>query len=70
MMTMSMDDPYQVEDCMQRQLKKHHDELHARSGCAADAWPTRCRRLGIVAAVLGVVKTMGSIDQPVEILGR
>jgi len=26
--------------------------------------------LGIVAAVLGVIKTMGSIDQPPEILGR
>jgi chemotaxis protein MotA len=31
----------------------------------ADAAPA----LGIVAAVLGVVKTMGSINQPVEILG-
>ena len=26
--------------------------------------------LGIVAAVLGVIKTMGSIDQPPEILGK
>ena len=26
--------------------------------------------LGIVAAVLGVIKTMASIDQPVEILGE
>ncbi|WP_430985801.1 MotA/TolQ/ExbB proton channel family protein, partial [Escherichia coli] len=25
--------------------------------------------IGIVAAVLGVIKTMGSIDQPVEVLG-
>jgi chemotaxis protein MotA len=69
MMTMSMDDPYQVEDCMQRQLKKHHHELHARSGALqniADALPA----LGIVAAVLGIVKTMSHIDQPVEILGR
>lgn len=31
----------------------------------ADALPA----LGIVAAVLGVIKTMGSIDQPPEILG-
>lgn len=31
----------------------------------ADALPA----LGIVAAVLGVVKTMGSIDQPPEVLG-
>jgi len=68
MMTMSMDDPYQVEDCMQRQLKKHHNELHARAAALqslADGLPA----LGIVAAVLGIVKTMGAIDQPVEVLG-
>jgi chemotaxis protein MotA len=68
MMTMSMNDPYQVEECMQRQLKKHHAELHARAAALqsmADAMPA----LGIVAAVLGVVKTMASINQPVEILG-
>jgi chemotaxis protein MotA len=68
MLTMSMDDPYQVEECMQRQLRKHHAELHARAAALqsiADAAPA----LGIVAAVLRVVKTMGSINQPVEILG-
>ena len=68
MMTMSMDDPYQVEDCMQRQLKKHHAELHRRSGAlqnVADALPA----IGIVAAVLGIIKTMASIDQPVDVLG-
>lgn len=68
MMTMSMDDPYQVEDCMQRQLKKHHKELHVRAQALqniADSLPA----IGIVAAVLGIIKTMASIDQPVEILG-
>ena len=67
-MSMSMDDPYQVEECMQRQLRKHHAELHARASSlqsVADATPA----LGIVAAVLGVVKTMASINQPVEVLG-
>ena len=67
MMTMSMDDPYQVEDCMQRQLKKHHNELHAR-GAALQSMADRLPALGIVAAVLGIVKTMGAIDQPVEVL--
>ena len=33
-------------------------------------WPTAFPRSGIVAAVLGVIKTMGSIDQPPEILGK
>ncbi|HEX6011750.1 MAG TPA: flagellar motor stator protein MotA [Geminicoccaceae bacterium] len=68
MMTMSMDDPFQVEECMQRQLRKHHAELHARAAALqsiADAAPA----LGIVAAVLGVVKTMASINEPVEVLG-
>ncbi len=68
MMTMSMDDPYQVEDCMQRQLKKHHAEAHARAAALqnlADGLPA----LGIVAAVLGVIKTMASINEPVEVLG-
>jgi chemotaxis protein MotA len=32
----------------------------------ADAFPA----LGIVAAVLGVIKTMGSINEPPEILGK
>ena len=53
---------------MQRQLRKHHAELHARSAILqsiADSAPA----LGIVAAVLGVVKTMASINEPVEILG-
>jgi chemotaxis protein MotA len=68
MMTMSMDDPFQVEECMQRQLRKHHAELHARAAAlqsVADAAPA----LGIVAAVLGVVKIMASINEPVEVLG-
>jgi chemotaxis protein MotA len=69
MMTMSMDDPYQVEDCMQRSIKKHHHEVMQRASALqniADALPA----LGIVAAVLGIVKTMSHIDQPVDILGK
>ena len=68
MMTMNLDDPHQVEDAMERQLEKHHHELlcppHALQSLA-DALPA----LGIVAAVLGVIKTMGSITQPPEVLG-
>jgi chemotaxis protein MotA len=44
----------------------HHSLKPAESlQSLADALPA----LGIVAAVLGVVKTMGSIDKPPEILG-
>jgi len=68
MTTMNFDDPYQVEDVLLKDLEKHHHEesegAHALS-VVGEAFPA----LGIVAAVLGIIKTMGSIDQPVEILG-
>jgi chemotaxis protein MotA len=68
MMTMNLEDPHQVEDAMEKQLEKHHHEglgpAHAMQSMA-DALPA----LGIVAAVLGVIKTMGSITEPPEILG-
>ncbi|WP_029087107.1 flagellar motor stator protein MotA [Brevundimonas aveniformis] len=68
MMTMNLEDPHQVEDAMEKQLEKHHHEAlaapHALQNMA-DALPA----LGIVAAVLGVIKTMGSITEPPEILG-
>ncbi len=68
MMTMNLEDPHQVEDAMEKQLEKHHHEAagppHALQSMA-DALPA----LGIVAAVLGVIKTMGSITEPPEVLG-
>jgi len=68
MMTMNLEDPHQIEDAMEKQLEKHHHEAlnapHALTALA-DALPA----LGIVAAVLGVIKTMGSITEPPEILG-
>ncbi|MET0294339.1 MAG: flagellar motor stator protein MotA [Phenylobacterium sp.] len=68
MMTMNLEDPHQVEDAMEKQLEKHHHEAQAPAGALqnmADALPA----LGIVAAVLGVIKTMGSITEPPEVLG-
>ena len=68
MMTMNLEDPHQVESAMEKQLEKHHHEAlepsHAMQSLA-DALPA----LGIVAAVLGVIKTMGSITEPPEVLG-
>jgi chemotaxis protein MotA len=68
MMTMNLDDPHQVEDAMDKQLEKHHHEAlaapHALQNMA-DGLPA----LGIVAAVLGIVKTMGAINEPPEVLG-
>ncbi|MAU41687.1 MAG: flagellar motor stator protein MotA [Kordiimonas sp.] len=68
MTTMNFDDPHQLEDVMLKDLEKHHHEAsegaHAM-GVIGEALPA----LGIVAAVLGIVKTMGSISEPVEVLG-
>ena len=61
-------DPHAVEDVMDNALKTHHhDDIRPADMLQnlADALPA----LGIVAAVLGVVKTMGSIDKPPSILG-
>ena len=69
MMTMSLEDPHQVEAAMEKQLEKHHNEALATANALqtmADGLPA----LGIVAAVLGVIKTMGAISEPPEVLGR
>jgi chemotaxis protein MotA len=68
MMTMNLEDPHQVEDAMEKQLEKHHHEALSPALALqnmADSLPA----LGIVAAVLGIVKTMGSINEPPEVLG-
>ena len=68
MMTMNLEDPHQVEDHMEKLLEKHHHEAagpaHAMQ-TMADGLPA----LGIVAAVLGVIKTMGAIESPPAVLG-
>ncbi|PFG61914.1 chemotaxis protein MotA [Thioclava sp. ES.031] len=68
MLAMNFDDKYQTEDVINRKLKKHHREVMAPASAlqtVSDALPA----IGIIAAVLGVIKTMGAIDQPPEILG-
>ncbi len=68
MVGMNADDPNQIEDVMARELKKTlAEEMHGPHALQtmADGLPA----LGIVAAVLGVIKTMSHIDQPPAILG-
>ncbi len=68
MVGMNADDPNQIEDVLARELRKTlHEELHGAHALQsmADALPA----LGIVAAVLGVIKTMSHIDQPPAVLG-
>ncbi len=66
--SMNYDDPHQVEEMLDKRLdaRKHH-ALHTSHAVqvVADALPA----LGIVAAVLGIIKTMGAIDQPPSVLG-
>ncbi len=60
--------PDAVEDVMNLAIKTHHHEALKPAVCFANlagALPA----LGIVACVLGVVKTMGAIDQPPSVLG-
>ncbi|AXC49032.1 flagellar motor stator protein MotA [Paracoccus suum] len=67
--SLNYDDPYQVEEMLSRRIALMRTEgMHVPHALqsTADALPA----LGIVAAVLGVIKTMGSIDQPPEILGK
>ena len=62
-------EPHAVEEVMDNAMKTHFHDMaepqHALQNMA-DALPA----LGIVAAVLGIVKTMGSINEPPEVLGE
>ncbi len=67
--SMNYDDPHQVEDMLDKRLAAHKAHtLHSSHAVqvVADALPA----LGIVAAVLGIIKTMGAIDEPPDILGK
>ncbi|MCM2561908.1 flagellar motor stator protein MotA [Lutimaribacter sp. EGI FJ00015] len=67
--SMNYDDPHQVEEVLEKRIDANlHHALHGSHALqtVADGLPA----LGIVAAVLGVIKTMASIDQPPEVLGK
>ena len=66
---MNFNNPHQVEELIEKQLEEmHHERMHGAHALQtmADGLPA----LGIVAAVLGVIKTMASIDKPPEVLGQ
>ena len=66
---MNYNDPIQVEEVLDKRIESHQENaLHSSHALQtmADGLPA----LGIVAAVLGVIKTMGSIDQPPSVLGK
>jgi chemotaxis protein MotA len=62
-------EPHELESLIDMELEVHHEEMMAPSksvNMVADSLPG----LGIVAAVLGVVLTMGKISEPPEVLGH
>ena len=68
MVTLGTNNAHEMEALMDEELETHHQErerLVTAVQSLADGTPA----LGIVAAVLGVIKTMGSITEPPEILG-
>ena len=62
-------EPHELEALIDAELESHHEEFTAPSksvATVADSLPG----LGIVAAVLGIVLTMGKISEPPDVLGK
>jgi chemotaxis protein MotA len=60
---------HEIENLMDGEIETHHHEAHAPMNAiqgVGDGLPA----FGIVAAVLGVVKTMASVGQPPAVLGQ
>ena len=60
--------PFEIENLMDIELETHHHEAEQPASAVtrvSDALPG----FGIVAAVLGIVITMGSISEPPEVIG-
>ncbi|HZT88252.1 MAG TPA: flagellar motor stator protein MotA [Stellaceae bacterium] len=69
LLTLGTDNHHEMETLMDEEIETHHAEESAVVGAIqniADGMPA----LGIVAAVLGVIHTMGSITEPPEVLGH
>jgi chemotaxis protein MotA len=67
--TLNFTDPQKVGEMMDLEIdKRHEEEMRAPRALSsmADALPA----LGIVAAVLGVIKAMGAINESPDILGH
>ena len=69
LMSLNAEDPHTMEDLMDEEIDTHHHHSMRIADAvqsSADAMPA----LGIVAAVLGIIKTMGAITEPPEVLGH
>jgi chemotaxis protein MotA len=69
LLTLGTDNPHEVEALMDEEIETNHQEALLVPNALqvmADALPA----LGIVAAVLGVIVTMGHIDEPATEIGK
>ncbi len=69
LLTLGASNAHEVEAVIDEELEQHEHHSHEAASAVqtvADALPA----LGIVAAVLGVIHTMGSITEPPEVLGH
>jgi len=69
LLTLGTDNHHEMETLMDEEIATHHSEHEAVVTAVqntSDALPA----LGIVAAVLGVIHTMGSITEPPAVLGH
>ncbi|HYE00079.1 MAG TPA: flagellar motor stator protein MotA [Alphaproteobacteria bacterium] len=69
LMSLGTENPHELADLMDEEIETHHNEHLAVANAVqgmADGMPA----LGIVAAVLGVIHTMGSITEPPAVLGK
>lgn len=69
LLTLGTSNAHELESIIDGELESHHKHYHEIAHAVnlmADAMPA----LGIVAAVLGVIHTMGSITEPPEVLGH
>jgi len=69
MVTLGSNNVHEMEALMDEELETHHQERE-RLVSAVQALADGTPALGIVAAVLGVIKTMGAISEPPEVLGH
>ncbi len=68
LMILGADNPHEIEALMDMELEIHHHE-DAAVGSAITTLGDGLPAMGIVAAVLGVIHTMGLISEPPEVLG-
>lgn len=69
MVTLGSNNVHEMEALMDEELETHHQE-NERVVSAVQALADGTPALGIVAAVLGVIHTMGAISEPPEVLGH